>query len=130
MRTSLRTLMAVALTAATIFGTSLAASASEPDKVVSSKASYEQADLMRNLGRDMVITSQSKEKITFKVNVDEEGDVTRLTYSHNVTSQSAETVNNYIRRAYNAIMATEFTPAMKDGEPVKDTIQIEFDITG
>lgn len=130
MRTSLRSLMAVALTAATIIGTTLSSSASEPDKVVKTKATYERVDLMRNLGRNMVITSQSKEKITFKVNVDEEGDVTKLTYSHNVTSQSAETVNNYIRRAYNAIMATEFSPATKDGEPVKDTIQIEFDITG
>lgn len=130
MRTSLRTLMAVALTAAMILGSSLTVSASEPDKAVKTKASYERADLVRNLGRNMIITSQSKEKITFKVNVDEEGDVTKLTYSHYVTSQSAETVNNYIRRAYNAIMATEFTPATKDGEPVADTIQIEFDITG
>ena len=128
MRTSLRTLMAVVLTAAAILGTTMTSTASEPDKVVKTKATYERADLLRNLGRNMVISSQSKEKITFKVNVDEEGDVTKLTYSHNVTSQSAETVNNYVRRAYNAIMATEFTPATQDGEAVADTIKIEFDI--
>lgn len=130
MRTSLRTLMAVFLTAAAIFGSTVASTATETDKVVKTKATYDRAELVRNLGRSMIITSKSEEKITFNVNIDEEGDVTRLTYSHNVTSQNAETVNNYIRKAYNAIMATEFTPATKDGEPVKDTLQIEFDITG
>jgi len=128
MRTSLRALLAVVLTATVLLGSALTATASEPDKAVKTKASYDRTELLRNLGRTMHISSQSEEKITFKVNVDAEGDVTKLTYSHNVTSQNAETVNMYIRRAYNAIMATEFTPAMKDGEPVADTILIEFDI--
>ena len=128
MRTSLRTPMAAVLTAVLILGGIATSTATETEKVVKTKATYDRTELVRNLGQNMIISSQSKEKITFKVNVDEEGDVTRLTYSHNVTSQSATTVNNYVRQAYNAIMATEFTPAMQDGEPVKDTIQIEFDI--
>ena len=78
----------------------------------------------------MILTTDSKERVTFKVNVDEEGDVTKLTYSHNVTSRSAEAMTQYIRTAYNAIMSTDFEPAMKDGNPVADTVVIEFNIVG
>ena len=76
MRTSLRTLMAVVLTAATMFGSVAMSTATETDKVVKTKATYDRTELVRNLGQNMIISSQSKEKITFKVNVDEEGDVT------------------------------------------------------
>ena len=96
MRMSPRSIVAVLLAAATIMVSTIPMQASEPERVASAKATYSKADLLRNLGgRSMILTTDSKERVTFKVNVDEEGDVTKLTYSHNVTSRSAEAMTQY-----------------------------------
>lgn len=103
--------------------------ASEPEKTPITKASYDLSDLKRNVGKGYLLaTNEQSEKMTFKVSVDKTGEVTDLTYSHNITSMKSEKVDAAIQKAYMAIMSTEFQPAKKDGQPVADTVTIEFQL--
>ena len=105
----------------------LPARAAEPDSERVAIPSYDQFELKQNLGNAPLIPSgNAEETITFSVKVDEEGDVANLRYSHNITTQASETVEAYIRQAYQAIMDTEFKPATKDGKAVASSVKIEF----
>lgn len=108
---------------------SAAAMATEPEKTNVNKASYDLADLKRNVGKGYLLaTNEQSEKMTFKVSVDKSGEITDLTYSHNITSMKPEKVDAAIQKAYMAIMSTEFQPAKKDGQTVADTVTIEFQL--
>lgn len=108
---------------------STAAMATEPEKTSVNKASYDLADLKRNVGKGYLLaTNEQSEKMTFKVSVDKSGEITDLTYSHNITSMKPEKVDAAIQKAYMAIMSTEFQPAKKDGQTVADTVTIEFQL--
>lgn len=108
---------------------STSAYASEPEKSPVTKASYDLSDLKRNVGKGYILaTNEQSEKMTFKVSVDKTGEVTDLTYSHNITSLKSDKLDAAIQKAYMAIMSTEFQPAKKDGQNVADTVTIEFQL--
>lgn len=107
------------------------AQAKDPDGVAVKKATYDAFELRKNLtGPKLSVSNESVEKITFKINVDEEGDVSKLTYSHNVTTMTDQALQRYIQNAYKAIMNTDFEPATKEGKPVSDTLTIKFEVVG
>ena len=105
----------------------LPAQATEPDSERVATPQYNAFELRENLGTTPLIPSDNAdETISFNVNVDEEGEVSSLRYSHNITDQATETLDAYIRQAYQAILDTEFKPAMKDGKAVASTVKIDF----
>lgn len=92
-------------------------------------ATYDVADLKRNLGSTkMRISEDSQERASFKVAVDKDGQIQDLTYSHNITKTRPEFVDAQVQRAYMAIMSTTFYPAHENGTTFADTITINLEI--
>ena len=121
----------LALAAVSAVATPINAQAKDPEKTTYTKATFDSYMLRKNLaGPELSMSNESVEKITFKVKVDEEGDIQSLTYSHNVTSISDEAVQRYIKNAYKAIMNTDFDAATKDGKPIADQLTINFEVVG
>lgn len=120
------TSFAMALAMMLILGTATSL-ATEPEKVTKTKATYDLAELKRNVGKDHILaTNESSERVTFTVAVDKTGEIKDLTYTHNITSVKSAKVDAYIQKAYMAIMSTEFHPAKQDGQAIQDTVTIEF----
>ncbi|NQW29212.1 MAG: hypothetical protein HQ472_01700 [Ignavibacteria bacterium] len=90
-------------------------------------ASFDTAELQKNLSTNEIkLSTDQLEKVTFKVSVDVTGAVEDLTYTHNISAESAKKTDACIAKAYKAIMATEFYPAKKDGKNIADVVTIEF----
>jgi predicted secreted protein len=101
----------------------------EPEKVSTSKIKYNATELVRSVSDDATIVStETPERVTFTVHVDKDGSVSSVTYKHNVTSKPAARVQTFIDRAYAAIMSAEFTPAKANGQPIKDSVTIAFEL--
>jgi predicted secreted protein len=104
--------------------------ATEPEKVNITKASYDTAELKRNLkSAKAEIVEAGDQTATFKVILDKDGTVVDITYTHNITSMKEEKVDACIGKAYAALLNTTFFPAKKDGQHVEDTltVQVRFD---
>lgn len=121
----------IAVLAITALAAPSFAQAKDPDNTSMKRATYDAFELSKNLaGPKLSLENESVERLTFKVRIDEEGDVASLTYTHNVTSLTDQAIQRYIKNAYDAIMDTDFEAATKDGKPVKDTLTITFEVTG
>lgn len=129
MKNTLKIILGSLIMAAS-FGTSaLHVRASEPEKVNYSKASYDGGELKRNLGNvKLAVKSDPVEKVTFKVELDNTGEIKELTYTQNITSEKPDKVDSYIQKAYLAIMSTTFYPAKKDGKAIADTVTINLEL--
>ncbi len=106
--------------------TAVTVSATEPDKVTRTKASYDASELKKNLASTRgVVTAQETEKVTFEVIVDKNGEVKDLTYKHTIKTKKEAVVDAFITKAYQAILNTTFFPGRTNGQGVEDTITID-----
>jgi hypothetical protein len=102
---------------------------SEQGKSPKTHATYDAADLKRNLGSTKLrINADSKERASFIAAIDKDGQIQDLTYSHNITIARPEFVDAQIQRAYMAIMSTTFYPAHENGNTLADTITINLEL--
>jgi len=125
MKTMQRLFIGIAAVAALVM--TMPSHAAEQDTQKISKPKYSQLDLREKLSNTPLIpTSKADETIAFTVNVDAEGSVASMTYTHNITTESDAVVRSYIRDAYKAIMDTEFEPAKQNGKPVASSVTIQF----
>jgi hypothetical protein len=105
-------------------------SATEPEKISVTKATYDQAELKRNLKNAKAEIVEAGDQVaTFKVILDKDGNVVDITYTHTITSIKEEKVDACIGKAYAALLNTTYFPAKKDGHHVEDalTVQVRFD---
>lgn len=90
-------------------------------------ATFDTSELKKNLTTTKIaLANEQSEKVTFKVFVNEHGNVDDLTFTHNIPAEKAKKADTYIQKAYKAIMATDFYPAKKDGKNISDVLTIEF----
>lgn len=130
MKPTFKMLLAVLVTAATLVSGGVRIQASQPEKVGYSKPTYNISELQRNLGSvKLQVKSQPAERISFKVELDTNGEIKQLTYSHNISADRSGSVDAYIQKAYTAIMKTTFYPAKKDGQAIEDSVTINFELT-
>jgi len=99
--------------------------ASEADRVTIKKATYEAADLQRNLGTSATIgTKDADQQVAFNVTITKDGEVDDIAYSTTIKDVDADDLQAFVSKAFRAIMSTQFQPASKDGQTVSDTIRI------
>lgn len=105
-------------------------SATEPEKVNITKASFDSSELKRNLKvAKAEVVESGDQTATFKVILDKDGNVVDITYTHTITSMTEEKVDACIGKAYAALLNTTYFPAKKDGQHTEDTltVQVRFD---
>lgn len=104
---------------------SASAHASEAERVSIKKASYEAADLQRNLGTSATIGApDAEQQVAFTVTVTKDGDVDDIAYSTNIKDADADDLQAFVSKAFRAIMSTQFQPASKEGKTIDDTVRI------
>ncbi len=99
--------------------------ASEADRVTIKKATYEAADLQRNLGTSATIgTKDAEQQVAFNVTITKDGEVDDISYSTTIKDADPDDLQTFVSKAFRAIMSTQFQPASKEGQTISDTVRI------